>query len=141
MSASARLRIARPTRDLAEVLRFYRDGLGLTVLGGFEDHDGIDGVMLGDAGAQYHLEFTRHGSEDAGRAPTRDNLLVFYVADAAAHAAAVERMSRAGYSPVPSANPYWDRNGGVTFEDHEGWRVVIFPGDWTPGVGVRTSTA
>jgi catechol 2,3-dioxygenase-like lactoylglutathione lyase family enzyme len=123
------------------VLRFYRDGLGLTVLGGFEGHDGIDGVMLGDAGAAYHLEFTHHPGADAGRAPTADNLLVFYVPDASAHAAAVERMSRAGYSPVCSANPYWDRNGAVTFEDHEGWRVVIFPGDWTPDAGVRTSPA
>ena len=41
------LRIARPSDDLSELLRFYRDGLGLTVLEQFEDHDGFDGIMLG----------------------------------------------------------------------------------------------
>lgn len=41
------LRVARATDDLEALLRFYRDGLGLTVLGSFADHAGFDGVMLG----------------------------------------------------------------------------------------------
>ena len=73
------LRVARPTDHLDEVLRFYTEGLGLTVLGSFEDHDGFDGVILGLAGAPYHLEFTRKRGHIAGRAPTEDNLLVFYL--------------------------------------------------------------
>ncbi|ESU32015.1 hypothetical protein G3A_13635 [Bacillus sp. 17376] len=28
-------------------MNFCRDGLGLEVVGGFEKHDGYDGVMLG----------------------------------------------------------------------------------------------
>ena len=43
------------------------------------DHDGFDGVMLGHPGEQYHLEFTRKQGHEAGRAPTEDNLLVFYL--------------------------------------------------------------
>jgi catechol 2,3-dioxygenase-like lactoylglutathione lyase family enzyme len=39
------LRVARPTNDLAAVVRFYRDGLGLQELFRFDDHDGFDGVM------------------------------------------------------------------------------------------------
>jgi hypothetical protein len=75
----AHLRVARPTDDLAAVVRFYRDGLGLDMLCEFNDHDGFDGVMLGRKGAGYHLEFTRKAGHRVGRAPTEDNLLVFYV--------------------------------------------------------------
>ena len=28
-------------------MRFYRDGVGLTEIGSFQDHEGFDGVMLG----------------------------------------------------------------------------------------------
>jgi catechol 2,3-dioxygenase-like lactoylglutathione lyase family enzyme len=73
--------VARPTDRLDEVLRFYTDGLGLIRLGAFEDHDGFDGVMLGVPGSSYHLEFTRKRGHVAGRAPTEDNLLVFYLPD------------------------------------------------------------
>jgi hypothetical protein len=75
------LRIARPTDHFDEVLHFYTEGVGLTVLGSFEDHGGFDGVMLGLAGAPYHLDFTRKRGHIAGRAPTEDNLLVFYMPD------------------------------------------------------------
>lgn len=40
-------RIARPTDQLDKVVEFYRDGVGLEVVGSFEKHDGYDGVMLG----------------------------------------------------------------------------------------------
>ena len=49
--AAPTLRVARPSDDLDALLRFYRDGLGLELLGGFEGHDGFDGVMLGHPGA------------------------------------------------------------------------------------------
>lgn len=126
---AAHLRVARPTDDLAAVVRFYRDGLGLDVISEFRDHDGFDGVMLGRAGAGYHLEFTRHASHPAGRAPTADNLLVFYLPNADAWAAAVARMGRHGYRPVPSFNPYWDK-AGKTFEDPDGYRVVLQNAAW-----------
>lgn len=129
MTYGAHLRVARPTNDLDAVRRFYRDGLGLTELGSFEDHEGFDGVMLGHSGQQVHLEFTRQRGHDAGRAPTRDNLLVFYLPDADEHRRAVERMRAHGYAPVASANPYWDR-GGVTFEDPDGYRVVLYSRSW-----------
>ena len=77
------LRVARLSRDLAAAVRFYRDGLGLEVLYEFKDHDGFDGVMLGHEGAAYHLEFTRKRDHKAGRAATEENLLVFYLPDAA----------------------------------------------------------
>jgi hypothetical protein len=44
---AARIRIARPTDRLDEVVAFYRDGLGLPELYRFTGHDGYDGVMIG----------------------------------------------------------------------------------------------
>ena len=129
MKQAVTLRIARPSDDLEALLPFYRDGLGMDILYRFTDHDGFDGVMLGGKGAPWHLEFTRAHGHRAGKAPTQDSLLVFYIPDAEAHAAAVVRMRAAGFAPVTSFNPYWDVDG-VTFEDPDGYRVVIQQASW-----------
>ncbi len=129
MTQAPVLRVARPTDDIDALLRFYRDGLGFDVLGGFEGHDGFDGVMLGKTGAPYHLEFVKAAGHRAGRAPTEDNLLVFYMPDPVQWSTTVERMAAAGCTPVPSFNPYWDKHG-VTFEDPDGYRVVLQNAAW-----------
>jgi catechol 2,3-dioxygenase-like lactoylglutathione lyase family enzyme len=129
MNSGTKLRVARPTDQLEEVVRFYSEGLGLEILGSFKDHDGFDGVMLGPAGMPYHFEFTRKSGTVAGRAPTLDNLLVFYFPDVNDWNAAIERMTDAGYRAVTSFNPYWDRHGR-TFEDPDGYRVVLQHGSW-----------
>ena len=131
MNSGTKLRVARPTDQLEEVVRFYSAGVGLEILGSFEDHDGVDGVMLGLAGMPYHLEFTRQRGHAAGRAPTLDNLLVFYLPDMNDWIAAIKRMTDAGYRAVTSFNPYWDRHGR-TFEDPDGYRVVLNHGSWPP---------
>lgn len=136
MKQNVVLRVARPTNDLAATLRFYRDGLGLDELARFENHDGFDGVMLGKQGEAHHFEFTRAHGHDAGRAPTQDNLVVFYLPDADDWQAAIARMKAHGHQPVPSFNPYWDRRG-VTFEDGDGYRVVLQNAAWgAPSAGV-----
>ncbi|WP_421996291.1 VOC family protein [Reyranella sp.] len=124
------LRVARPSDDIEALLPFYEQGLGFTVLYRFEDHDGFDGVMLGHASAPYHFEFTRAHGHAAGRAPTSDNLLVFYFPDEEEWTAAVARMRDAGFAAVPAFNPYWDRDG-LTFEDPDGYRVVLQRAAWT----------
>ncbi|UOQ73767.1 VOC family protein [Hymenobacter cellulosilyticus] len=124
-----KLRVARPTDNLAAVVRFYRDGLGLTELAYFTAHNGFDGVMLGLPEAPYHLEFTHQPGHTVGRAPTADNLLVFYLPDAAQWQAAVQRLQDHGYPPVPSYNVYWDQQG-CTFEDPDGYRVVLQQAEW-----------
>ena len=70
MHPSTHLRVARPTDNLEEVVRLYREGLGFVELYHFENHEGFDGVMLGLKSAPYHLEFTRARGHRAGRAPT-----------------------------------------------------------------------
>src|SRR4051794_31413496 len=129
MLRSAHLRVARATDNLPEVVRFYRDGLGLEVIGSFEDHAGFDGVMLGHSGAGYHLEFTHQRDTQVGRAPTEENLLVFYLPESGEWQNAVDRMRAQGHMPVASSNPYWNKNG-ITFEDPDGYRVVMQNAPW-----------
>jgi len=129
MISTSQMRVARPTDNLDAVTRFYREGLGLAELARFEDHDGFDGVILGLPGAPYHLEFTRARSHAAGRAPSQDHLLILYLPDRIEWEAAVDRMRRAGFEPVRSFNPYWDLDG-LTFEDPDGYRVVLQQAAW-----------
>lgn len=131
MHYKTKMRVARPTDDLEAVARFYRDGLGLTELSRFEDHDGFDGVMLGLPGAPYHLEFTHARGHHVGRAPTADHLLVFYLPDESQWHAAITRLTTLGHTPVQSFNPYWDKMGR-TFEDPDGYRVVLEHAAWDP---------
>ena len=123
------MRVARASDNLEALRGFYGDGLGLQVLYRFHDHDGFDGIMLGAPGAPYHLEFTRARGHTAGRAPNADCLLVFYLADRGEWEAAVGQMLAAGFEPVRSFNPYWDREGR-TFEDPDGYRVVLQNTAW-----------
>ena len=118
------IRIARPTDNLQEIAEQYSTGLGFKVLGSFEDHDGFNGIMIGHDLQPYHLEFTHHIGTEVGRAPTQDNLLVFYIPDSDQWAATCASMSSAGFKEVVSYNPYWDRIG-KTFEDLDGYRVVL----------------
>lgn len=129
MTAVPILRVARPTDDIEALLPFYCDGLGFAVLYRFVDHGGFDGIMLGHPGSPYHFEFTRAHRHAAGRAPTPDNLLIFYLPDIAQWQAAVDRMEAAGFTAVPAFNAYWDRQGR-TFEDPDGFRVVMQNAVW-----------
>ena len=128
--AKAHLRVARPTDNLSDVVHFYRDGLGFEVLYEFHDHDGFDGVMLGHKEAPYHLEFTHKRGHIAGRAPTEDNLLVFYLPDEVEWQQSVQRLESLGYKAVNPFNPYWDKQG-KTFEDPDGYRVVLQNARWS----------
>lgn len=122
--AVAQVRVARPTARLSEVVGFYRDGLGLSEIGSFTGHAGYSGVMLGLPGRSYHLEFTEHEEGSPCPAPSKDNLLVFYVPDRDAIGRVAARLKAMGHAPVPPENPYW-KEKGLTFEDPEGWRIVL----------------
>ncbi len=129
MLQSKIIRIARPTDQLEKVVRFYTDGLGFQILYRFEDHEGFDGVMVGISGEPYHFEFTQHRGHSVGRAPTQDHLIVFYLPDQREWQGVVAQMKAIGYEPVKSYNPYWERSG-VTFEDPDGYRVVLQNAPW-----------
>jgi catechol 2,3-dioxygenase-like lactoylglutathione lyase family enzyme len=128
-SARPHLRIARPVTDLARTTDMYRAGLGLRVVGSFENHDGFDGIMLGNPGASYHFELTRNRRHLIEPSPTPEDLVVLYMPVEAEWAAACARMLAAGFKRVVSFNPYWETQGR-TFEDPDGYRVVLQRAAW-----------
>jgi catechol 2,3-dioxygenase-like lactoylglutathione lyase family enzyme len=119
------VRFARHTERLDEVVRFYRDGLGLPQIGRFEGHDGYDGVFLDIPGTEAHLELTSGGAHPAPVSHP-ETLLVLYLGS---REAVDEIVARVGVPPVESANPYWAANG-VTLEDPDGFRVVLVSDAW-----------
>jgi catechol 2,3-dioxygenase-like lactoylglutathione lyase family enzyme len=123
------LRVARPTDDIARLRPFYEAGLGFTALASFGGHEGFDGLILGHPAWPYHLEFTHQRGHVVGRAPSPDNLLVFYLPERGEWQHAVAQMEAAGFTAVASYNPYWDVSGR-TFEDPDGYRVVLQNAGW-----------
>jgi catechol 2,3-dioxygenase-like lactoylglutathione lyase family enzyme len=119
------VRFARHTGRLAELVRFYRDGLGLPEIGRFEDHEGYDGVFLDLPGSSGHLEFTS-GGEHEPPLPHAETLLVLYLGN---EDAVAEACKRAATQSVEPANPYW-RSHGVTLRDPDGFSVVLVPDAW-----------
>lgn len=131
----ATMRVARPVRDIQATANLYCAGLGLHILGKFEDHAGFDGVMLGRAGMDYHFEFTFCHTHTIAPSPTEDDLIVFYLPDADEWEKSCTQMDAAGFTTVPSFNPYWDVRGR-TFADPDGYRIVLQNASW---VNVETS--
>ncbi|WP_340561658.1 VOC family protein [Streptomyces sp. GSL17-111] len=124
------VRFARPTARYEDVVRFYRDDLGLPVLGawrGDDGHDGYDGVLIGLPGTPVHLEITQHGDPPRIPPPHPENQLVLYLRDADAVATAADRLVARGHHPVAAANPYWSQRGCLLFADPDGWRIVLAP--------------
>lgn len=124
------LRVARPTNQLQRIAEIYMRGLGFEQLARFENHDGFDGIILGHPHAPYHLEFTHHRGTVVPGAPSQDHLLVFYLPDTEEWQQTCLQMEGAGFSPVSAYNPYWDVSG-KTFEDPEGYRIVLQRAAWT----------
>ena len=124
----AAVRIARPTGRLGEIRGFYVDGLGLPVIGSFEDHAGFDGLIVGLPGLAYHLEFTQPAGAaiEEGRAPTDDINLVLYLRDGTAPATA-SRLTAMGFAVTSSPNPYWHDHGAIAIADPDGWRLILMP--------------
>ena len=121
------LRVARHTERLDELVRFYRDGLGLIEIGGFAGHDGYAGVFLDVPGTGAHLELTAGGGH-GGPSPHPESLLVLYLGNDEAVQTIAARLA---VDPVAPANPYWEEHG-TTFEDPDGFRVVLVPERWAP---------
>jgi uncharacterized glyoxalase superfamily protein PhnB len=122
----AQVRIARPTRSLRELKKFYCEGIGLEVINSFEGHAGYSGIMLGLPASDYHLEFTEHeAAEDASfPPPSADNLLVLYIPERARVERITARLAALGYAAIAPENPYWSERG-TTITDPDGWHVVL----------------
>ena len=123
------MRIARPVTDLKRSAMMYCQGLELQHIGGFDDHDGFNGMMLGREDLGWHMEFTVCHHHPVQPSPTEDDLLVLYYPDHAEWEQACTRMKEAGFVCTPSFNPYWDVSGR-TFVDPDGYRVVLQNKAW-----------
>ncbi len=111
----------------------YCDGLNLRVLGSFENHDGFDGVMLGAVDLSYHFEFTQCRIHPVVPSPTHEDLAVFYIPDTIEWQRMSGAMLAAGFNEVAPFNPYWAIRGR-TFEDPDGYRVVLQNATWSNAV-------
>ena len=63
-------------------------------------------------------------------APTAEDLAVFYIPVLSEWQSACTNMVAAGFKHVTSFNPYWDLRGR-TFEDPDGYRVVLQNTAWS----------
>jgi hypothetical protein len=92
--------------------------------GSFRGHSGYDGLILGTVDGDYEIEFTSHVDGSPCPAPSRDNLLIFYLRNRSEIGEVAVRLQALGSEPVEPENPYWLERG-LTFEDADGWRIVL----------------
>lgn len=118
------LRYARHTNQLEKLINFYTEVLGLEKRGGFENHEGYDGVFLGLPEHDWHLEFTQ-SEEPAMHTPDPDDLLVFYVQSDEEFAEIKKRIAEKRIPIRKSKNPYWTQHG-LEIEDPDGFGVVVY---------------
>ncbi len=119
-----KFRAARHTHILQPIIDFYTKIIGLKVLGDFQNHEGYDGVFIGETreNSTWHLEFTVSWQQPLHR-PDVDDLLVFYP-DKIEFENILKRIKETNYPIVQPQNPYWRRNG-ITLLDPDGYGIVI----------------
>ncbi|MEV2241946.1 VOC family protein [Micromonospora sp. NPDC049891] len=130
INPTATIRLARPSRRLADTERFYVQGLGLHVLHRATavspaEHDL---VMLGWPEASWHLELVGGSNLGVAPSPTAEDLLVLYLSRPVDEAM-ISELEEAGGRQV-SQSAYWDR-WGVTVEDPDGYRLVLSSRAWS----------
>ena len=116
------VRVGRSSAHYDQTVRFYRDLVGLPVLERFAESYGEDGTIFGLPDTSVQLEIVR--STGPVVRIDRIDMLVFYLPDAAAQERLIARMAAAGLAPT-SQHPYWQANGGVTYQDPDGREVVF----------------
>jgi len=131
IDAETRIRIARPTSDLAAAERFWTEGAGLEVLWRTGD-DATGGhalVMLGVPGAGWHLEIVDDPESAAASQPSEEDILVIYLGEEPGPEL-LARVEAAGGRRTQAKNPYWDQ-WGVTFVDPDGYLLNLCVRAWT----------
>ena len=116
------VRFGRSSAHYDQAVEFYRDLVGLPVLESFGAGYGEDGTIFGLPDSSVQLEIVR-STAPAVRAD-RIDMLVLYLPGVAAQERLIARMAAAGVEPT-SQHPYWQANGGVTYQDPD-WREVVF---------------
>jgi prolyl oligopeptidase len=118
------------TDNLSAVSAMYQKALGFEVLTQYEDEDGFDSIVLGHRNHNYHIEFTNRPTEKPKAFEIADTYMVFYLPCSRDWEWACRAMIESGFTYVDARNPYWKRVG-KTYQDIEGYRVVIQNRDWS----------
>jgi GNAT superfamily N-acetyltransferase len=123
------LRWARASSHYEDTIGFYRDVVGLPVIGEFEGSFGEDGTIFGLPGLATQMEIVRahRGRQDRGSF----DQLVLYLDDDEAVTAATAPLLERGLRPDPEPHAYWRANGAVSYRDPDGRALVFAP--WVYG--------
>jgi GNAT superfamily N-acetyltransferase len=124
------LRWARSSGHYEQTVRFYRDLVGLPVVGSFTASFGADGTIFGLPDDGLQMEIVR-AAERTGPPDPHDQL-VFYLTGDDAVRRATRALSDDGLEPDPSLHDYWRANGATMYADPDGRGVVYAP--WVYGV-------
>ena len=119
------VRFTRSSSNYDRTVPFYRDVLGLPVVGEFADSFGEEGTIFGLPDTRVQLEIVRARTAVTAADPL--DMLVLYLPGAAAVAAATAPLRTAGVPRDPAPHPYWVARGGVVHLDPDGRRVVFAP--------------
>jgi hypothetical protein len=122
-STLMKLRYARHTKDLSQIVSFYTEIVGLTISGSFQDHDGYSGVFLNTPKSAWELEFTQSERKTDHKSDP-DDALVFYSKTLAEWVELKERLKNFGIDLASCPNPYWNEHG-LSFLDPDGFSVII----------------
>jgi catechol 2,3-dioxygenase-like lactoylglutathione lyase family enzyme len=116
-------RFARHTNDLEQIKSFYIDVLGFQLLGGFENHNGYDGIFIGKSSENWHLEFTK--SEEIVHFDfNEDDVLVFYPNSKIEFDLIMNKIQSQNIDFIKAKNPYWNENGKMIL-DPDGYKILI----------------
>ena len=116
-------RFARHTNDLEKLKTFYLRVLELEILGEFENHAGYDGVFIGKANENWHLEFTK-SKEIIQFHFSAEDILVFYPNTKSEYEKILINIENHSIKSIEAQNPYWNQNGKMIL-DPDGYRIVI----------------
>ena len=116
------LRVARHTNNLEKIEAFYLDILGFERLGGFQDHNGYEGIFIGKPDLNWHFEFTQ-SEEKAQHTFDEDDIIVLYPETILEYSVLIDSISKS-VSFISSKNPYWNENGKM-FLDPDGFRIIV----------------
>lgn len=122
------IRFGRASQHYDRTIAFYRDLVGLPVVGEFTASFGEDGTIFGLPDTTAQLEIIRAHEPTAA---TAFDQLVLYLDNAAAVDAATAPLRAAGLPASPDPHPYWAANGAAIFNDPDGRELVFAP--WVYG--------
>ena len=121
-----KFRYARHTSNLAPLITFYTEIVGLQKLGGFKEHNNYDGVFLGWENKDWHLEFTVSPDKPASSFD-EDDASVFYLHSKEELAQKQILLQQQGIELLKPKNPYWEENG-IMIQDPDGYRIIFSVG-------------